>query len=258
IETSTKRQTATIVNNGRLNFSTDSANPGDTGWDFSNMLLGNYQAFDQSNTYRKGLYAYKTYEWYVQDNWKVRPNLTLDYGMRFSLLNPWYEKQDQISSFVPTAFDAKQQVALYRPALVNGVRLAVNPLTGQTAPAALIGAIVPGSGNISNGMGTPASSGSLGLTGRRSHDRAVHHRRAPYGPRCGVAWPPARPAGTTVARMGGGVFYEGIQGNMIFNQINFPPGLLTPKIYYGNLKDIANSSGTLFPLAAAGLSAEGK
>jgi len=253
IETSTKRQTATIVNNGRLNFSTDSANPGDTGWDFSNMLLGNYQAFDQSNTYRKGLYAYKSYEWYVQDNWKVRPNLTLDYGMRFSLLNPWYEKQDQISSFVPAAFDAKQQVTLYRPALVNGARLAVNPLTGQTAPAALIGAIVPGSGNISNGMVTPANSGSLGLTRGLIQDRGVH-----YGPRFGLAWTPAGPAGKTVVRMGGGVFYERIQGNMIFNQINFPPGLLTPKIYYGNLNDIANSSGTLFPLAAAGLSREGK
>ena len=142
IETSTKRQTATIVNNGRLNFSTDSANPGDTGWDFSNMLLGNYQAFDQSNTYRKGLYYYQSYEWYVQDNWKVRSNLTLDYGMRFSLLKPWYEKQDQISSFMPSAYDSNQRVSLYQPALVNGVRVAMNPLTGQSASAALIGAIV--------------------------------------------------------------------------------------------------------------------
>src|SRR5712691_6257476 len=56
IETIIKPQTATTENNGRLNFRPDSANPGDTGWDFSNMLLGNYQAFDQSNTYRKGLY----------------------------------------------------------------------------------------------------------------------------------------------------------------------------------------------------------
>jgi hypothetical protein len=253
IETSTKRQTATIVNNGRLNFSTDSTNPGDTGWDFSNMLLGNYQAFDQSNTYRKGLYYYQSCEWYVQDNWKILPNLTLDYGVRFSLLKPWYEKQDQISSFVPAAFDAKQQVTLYRPTLVNGVRLALNPLNGQSSPAALIGAIVPGSGNPSNGMVTPANAGSFGLTRGLIQDRGVH-----YGPRFGLAWTPEGAAGKTVVRMGGGVFYERIQGNMIFNQINFPPGLLTPKIYYGNLNDIAKSAGTLFPLAAAGLSSEGK
>jgi hypothetical protein len=253
IETSTKRQTATIVNNGRVNFGTDSENPGDTGWDFSNMLLGNYQSFDQSNTYRKGLYYYQSYEWYVQDNWKVRRNLTLDYGIRFSLLKPWYEKQDQISSFVPAAFDPKQMVSLYQPALVNGVRSAVNPLTGQAAPAALIGAIVPGSGNFSNGMVTPDTASAFGLTRGLIKDRGVH-----YGPRFGLAWTPFGPGGNTVVRLGGGVFYERIQGNMIFNQINFPPGILTPKIYYGNLNDIAKSSGTLFPLAAAGLSPEGK
>ncbi|PWU05744.1 MAG: hypothetical protein C5B51_13890, partial [Terriglobia bacterium] len=253
IETSTKRQTATIVNNGRLNFSTDSANPGDTGWDFSNILLGNYQAFDQSNTYRKGLYYYQTYEWYLQDNWKVRPNLTLDFGIRFSMLKPWYEKQDQISSFVPAAYDPKARVTLYLPALVNGVRMAMNPLTGQPAPAALIGAIVPGSGNFANGIVTPANADSYGLTSGLIKDRGVH-----YGPRFGLAWTPAGPGGNTVIRLGGGVFYERIQGNMIFNQINFPPGILTPKIYYGNLSDIAKSSGTLFPLAAAGLSPEGK
>jgi len=154
---------------------------------------------------------------------------------------------------VPAAFDPKQQVTLYRPTLVNGARLALNPLTGQIAPAALIGAIVSGSGNISNGTITPADAGSFGLTRGLIHDRGVH-----YGPRFGLAWIPAGPAGKTVVRMGGGVFYERIQGNMIFNQINFPPGLLTPKSYYGNLNDIAKSPGTLFPLATAGLSAEGK
>src|SRR5206468_4146469 len=116
-----------------------------------------------------------------------------------------------------------------------------------------IGAIVTGSGNVSNGMVTPTNSGAFGLTRGLIKDRGVH-----YGPRFGLAWTPAGPTGKTVVRMGGGVFYERIQGNMIFNQINFPPGLLTPKIYYGNLNDIANSSGTLFPLAAAGLSREGK
>ena len=253
IETSTKRQTATIVNNGRLNFSTDSANPGDTGWDYSNMLLGNYQAFDQSNTYRKGLYYYQSFEWYVQDNWKVRSNLTLDYGMRFSIIKPWYEEQDQISSFIPSLFDPKQAVTLYRPTLLNGARVAVNPLTGATAPAALIGAIVPGSGNISDGIITPANASTYGLTRGLIQDRGVH-----FGPRFGLAWTPEGPAGKTVVRLGGGVFYERIQGNMIFNQINFPPGLLTPKIYYGSLNGIAQAGSTLFPLAAAGLSPEGK
>ena len=78
------------------------------------------------------------------------------------------------------------------------------------------------------------------------------------GPRFGLAWTPAGAGTKTVVRMGGGVFYERIQGNMIFNQINYPPGLVTPKLYYGNLNDLASASGTLFPLNIAGLSPEGK
>ena len=96
------------------------ANPGDTGWDFSNMLLGNYQTFEQSNTYRKGSYHYQSYEWYAQDNWKVRSNLTLDYGMRFSMLKPWYDEERPDFQLPPGLYDPKQQVTLYQPTLVNG------------------------------------------------------------------------------------------------------------------------------------------
>jgi hypothetical protein len=79
------------------------------------------------------------------------------------------------------------------------------------------------------------------------------------GPRIGLAWTPAGADGKTVVRMGGGVFYERIQGNMIFNQINYPPGLVTPKLYYGNLNDLSSApTNLLFPLNVGGLSPEGK
>src|SRR6266481_11398 len=249
-ETSFKRQTATIVNNGRIDFSRDSANPGDTGWAFSNALLGNYKTYEQSNTYRKGYYRYHTVEWYAQDNWKVRSNLTLDFGMRFSILRPWYDEQQQVSSFQTGLYDPKQKVQLYQPVLVNGVRSSLNPLTGQTGLAALIGAIVPNSGNAFNGIVVGGANGVS--SGMLSNSGVL------LGPRFGLAWQPAGAGSKTVIRAGGGVFYERIQGNMIFNQINYPPGLVTPKLYYGNLNDLASASGTLFPLNVAGLSPEGK
>jgi hypothetical protein len=250
IETSSKRQTASELNNGRINFSTDSSNPGDSGWDYSNMLLGNYQTFEQSNAYVKGEYYYRSFEWYVQDNWKLRNNLTLDYGMRFSNLQPWIEKKDQISSFQASTYNPKQAVVLYQPTLVNGVRSSLNPITGQTGAAALIGAIVPNSGNIYNGIVTPATS----TNGRGM----VDGQGILMGPRLGLAWSPLGADKNLVVRMGGGVFFERIQGNMIFNQINYPPELVTPKMYYGNLSTVAGSAGTLFPLNVAGLSPEGK
>lgn len=250
MESSFKRQTATEVNNGRLYFNRDSANPGDTGWAFANALIGSYQSFDQANVYRKGYYRYNTVEWFAQDNWRVRPDLTLDYGIRFSVIQPMYDEKDQISSFVPETWDPAKKVTLFRPALVNGARVALNPLTGQTAPAVLIGAIVPNSGDPFNGMQQAGQNGfPRGL---------IESRGVQYGPRFGLAWMPTGPGGKTVIRLGGGVFYERIQGNMVYNQIIFPPGLVTPKMYYGNLSTIASSSGVLYPLTAAGLSRDGK
>jgi hypothetical protein len=126
----------------------------------------------------------------------------------------------------------------------------LNPLTGQTGLAALIGAIVPNSGNPYNGM---IVGGVNGVPGGMVSNSGVM-----IGPRLGFAWTPFGAGTKTVVRSGGGVFYERIQGNMIFNQINYPPGLVTPKLYYGNLNDVASAAGTLFPLNVAGLSPEGK
>ncbi len=250
IETSFKRQTGTIVNNGRIDFSRDSSNGGDTGWAFSNALLGNYKTFDQSNTYRKGYYHYQTYEWYGQDNWKLRPNLTVDFGVRFSIIKPWYEEKNQVSSFLQSAYDPSKRVSLYQPTLVSNVRSALNPLTGQTYPAALIGAIVPNSGDPFNGM---VVGGVNGVAPGMMKGSGVL-----IGPRFGLAWTPAGAGSKTVVRLGGGVFYEREMGAPIIGQISYPPGLVTPKIYYGNLNDIARSSGTLFPLMTAGFSPDGK
>ncbi len=255
-ETSFKRQTGTIVNNGRIDFSRDTSNPGDTGWAFSNALLGNYKTFEQSNTYRKGYYRYTSFEWYGQDNWKVRSNLSIDFGVRFSILNPWYDEKQQVSSLQLARYDPAKRVVLYQPACLaaspcSGTnRVARNPLTGQTALGALIGAIVPNSGDPFNGM---VVGGVNGVAPGMIKGSGVL-----IGPRFGLAWTPAGASGKTVVRAGGGVFYERIQGNMIFAQISYPPGLVTPKLYYGNLNDLASSSSTLFPLNVAGLSPEGK
>ena len=39
--------------------------------------------------------------WYGQDSWRIKPNLTFNYGLRMDLMRYWSEKYDQVPTFNP-------------------------------------------------------------------------------------------------------------------------------------------------------------
>jgi hypothetical protein len=47
----------------------------------------------------------KYYAWYVQDDWKVRRRLTLNFGMRWEYQTPWTDRFDQLAYFDPDAIE---------------------------------------------------------------------------------------------------------------------------------------------------------
>jgi hypothetical protein len=72
----------------------------ETGVDFADFLLGIPSQYNQSQLnpfYGRDKYA----GLYAQDSWHLRPNLTLNYGVRWDRIEPWYEKYNQISTFAP-------------------------------------------------------------------------------------------------------------------------------------------------------------
>ena len=251
VQRSRKDQTAFTPANGTINFNRDSANPGDTNWAFANALVGTFRTFQQSNIVRNGLYRYTNAEFYVQDNWKLRRNLTLDYGMRFYYIQPQYDAALQTSSFNPQFFTRENQVLLYQRARnpANNQVQALNPGTGQFAPAALIGAIVPGVGSFANGM---AQAGVNKYPRGLIDSRGIH-----YAPRIGLAWNPGWGKGAVI-RLGGGVFYDRFQGNPVFDMLPNPPSTLSPTIFYGNISTAADTPGVLFPANVRGFSKQGQ
>ncbi len=72
----------------------------ETGSDFADFLIGVpsfYKQGDAQPFYMRNHYG----ALFVQDSWRVRPRLTLNYGFRWDPIMPWYEKYNQIQTLIP-------------------------------------------------------------------------------------------------------------------------------------------------------------
>jgi len=72
----------------------------ETGSDFADFLLGVPSQFNQSQL--QPFYGRNQY-WglFAQDSWRPRSDLSLNYGLRWDRIAPWYENNNGISTFEP-------------------------------------------------------------------------------------------------------------------------------------------------------------
>ena len=71
-----------------------------TGNELADFLIGAPNQFNQQDAqsyYPRHKYA----GWYGQDSWRIKSNLTLNYGLRVDLMQYWSEKYDQVPTFNP-------------------------------------------------------------------------------------------------------------------------------------------------------------
>jgi hypothetical protein len=84
-------QPSTDNSNGFLLYATWAGNS--TGNAYADLLTGRAADYYEGNRNFVQNLAYHNYEAYAQDSWKVRPRLTLEYGIRISHLGAWYDRQ---------------------------------------------------------------------------------------------------------------------------------------------------------------------
>ncbi len=234
---------------GNISFNQDNNNPLDSGFAFSNALLGNFDTYSQANAQLTGKYRFTNVEWYIQDTWKASSKLTLNYGVRFYIVQPIFDAKGQIVSFNPSYYNPAQAVRLYTEAInpATGKVNAYDPVTKTYEPAVYYGAIVPGSGNPNNGFV---------VGGQNGYPRGLYQNRGvQYGPRLGAAYQVDR---KTVVRLGAGIYFDRIEGNTTYSSLSLPPTLDIATIYYSPLSNLQNAGSALFPVGgSAGYAPDG-
>ena len=84
-----------VCENGQFGFS-----GGETGYDFADFLIGAPTVFIQGSNEILNLRTGYT-GFYAQDSWRVRPTLTINYGLRYEIMTPWYETHNWLGTLIP-------------------------------------------------------------------------------------------------------------------------------------------------------------
>jgi len=234
---------------GAFDFSNASANTSyNTTSPYANMLLGYFNNYQESTNRLQYSPTTPILEFYTQDTWKASNRLTLDLGVRFTVGLQQYQGSKsnvipgdyQSSSFVPSLYNPSSAPILYQPALNGATRVAVDPRNPSSyLPEALVGQIVPGTGNLLNG---------IVVSGQSGYPRAlVDYQGILPAPRLGFAYD-LFGNGAAALRGGFGVMYNprnngGITGDMQSN----PPNVYVPTVTYGSTATYLSQQGTYTP-----------
>jgi hypothetical protein len=139
---------------------------------------------------------------FAQDSWKIKPNLTLNYGLRWEFNQPLYDAGGRYQTFRPgqatTTFPC--QLSADSQANLGYPDNNCNP-GGSAAAVFPLGLVVPGDKGVPRGLTS-------------SYYKA-------FAPRVGVAWDPWKNGKTTV-RGGWGLFYNPIE-QLVLEQFQGEP-----------------------------------
>ncbi len=118
--------------NGLIELATwDGSSTGNT---FADLLQGHGSQYQETSKNVLHDMAYNLWEGYVQDSWKIKPRLTVDYGVRIASEGPWYDRLGNgMSVFDPSIYSATAPSSSF-PGITWTAKDSRIPLSGTRKP----------------------------------------------------------------------------------------------------------------------------
>jgi len=176
-----------------------------------NYLMGLPTTYLQGSAQQE-LVRSNSYYLYAQDSWKIRPNVTLNYGLRWELNTPLADIGKKVQTFRPG------QVTSIYPCQLSAASITAFTALGVASPNCAntgvfpTGLLVPGDSGVPNGL-------------TKTDYKA-------FAPRIGMAWSPGWKdgplakltggPGKSSVRMGWGMFYNPVE-QLVLEQFSAEP-----------------------------------
>jgi hypothetical protein len=238
--------TCTNNQNGQFLFSDNGGKfvrPGNvlasTGVAAANAALGLFDSYSEIGPRAYTVFRGSMWEGFGQDSWKVRQNLTITYGLRYSVIVPYHAIWNNMIVFDPS---------FYNPANAVTVDPKSGLITGTPTIAQLYnGMVIPGSAFPASAMGRVPAAGT-GLYNGLFHNVPNRYSDIQWGdvqPRLGIAY---QLNNKTVLRAGGGRFFTRLGvSDSIFLGGN-PPFQPNASVSFGSVDNPGGSGTSNVPL----------
>ena len=176
-----KNENANNQTQGSFSFVTAGGRTG-----FQNFLTGNRDGLCGATcTYSEAQIdvtnhlRFNRYEMFAQDTFRIRPTITLDYGVRYALYPALTDANNLLSTFDPSRYD---------------------PTKAPTCANAACSAVIPGTGDALNGLIVAGINSPFGNAIYPTDKKNVQ-------PRAGISWDPAGD-GKAIVRGGYGLYFD--------------------------------------------------